>query len=87
MKYACTYKLYGASQVHTSVEKLKDTYVAQIEVAASSSLDDKEVYVSWCVNLLGRLSKKTSICTRLVACIQQSCVDIANAHAGFSAQQ
>ncbi len=34
-------------QVQTSVEKRKDTYVAQIDVSVSPKSDDKEVYVSW----------------------------------------
>ena len=39
--------LSDATQVQTSVEKRKDTYVAQIDVSVSPKSDNKEVYVSW----------------------------------------
>ena len=34
-------------QVQTSVEKRKDTYVAQIDVSVSPNPDNKQIYVSW----------------------------------------
>jgi hypothetical protein len=47
MKAASHHKLSYAMQVQTSVEKRKDVYIAQIDVAASPELDDKEIYASW----------------------------------------
>ena len=47
MKNESYHQVSDAMQVQTSVEERKDTYVAQIDVAVSCNLDDKEVYVSW----------------------------------------
>ena len=67
------------------MDKRKDRYVAQIEVAASPSLDDKEVYVSWCANLLV-MHIQGSIRMHMPSCIQQSCINFDIAYAGFVAQ-